>query len=76
MATDQTIHYIRPSAAPGRGRQVDENLVIYFMWPYMGRLSRLPRESGYARLSLCRDGADTPIVRVHRKASVSRTLAF
>ena len=33
MATDQTIHDKQPPAAPGRGSQVDENLVIYFMWP-------------------------------------------
>ena len=52
MAIDQTI---QPPAAPGRGSQVDENLVI--------------RESVD---SLCRDGADTPIVRVHRKAFLTR----
>ena len=36
MATDKTIHYQKPPAAPGRGSQVDENLVIYFMWPKAG----------------------------------------
>ena len=33
MVADQTIHYKQPPDAPGRGSQVDENLVINFMWP-------------------------------------------
>ena len=36
MKTDQKIKNYLPPAALTLAREADENLVIYFMWPYAG----------------------------------------
>ena len=54
MSTDQTINYKQPPAAPGTGSQMDENLVILFMWPkYTNVRGQLTIYSMYTTVCAC-----------------------